>query len=63
MTERAKEYDILVVGSGHAAVEAALSGARLGHSVAIVTLNPPNIAGMPCNPTLRTSPGCPAIPR
>lgn len=52
MTERAKEYDILVVGSGHAAVEAALSGARLGHSVAIVTLNPPNIAGMPCNPAI-----------
>lgn len=48
----AGKYDILVVGSGHAAVEAALVGARLGHSVAIVTLNPENIAGMPCNPAV-----------
>ncbi len=52
MTAITGKYDILVVGSGHAAVEAALAGARLGHSVAIVTLNPENVAGMPCNPAV-----------
>jgi tRNA uridine 5-carboxymethylaminomethyl modification enzyme len=44
--------DVLVVGSGHAAVEAALAVARTGHSVVAVTLDPDNIAGMPCNPAV-----------
>ncbi len=46
------ECDVAVVGSGHAAVEAALASARMGLSVAIVTLNPRNISGMPCNPAV-----------
>lgn len=45
-------FDIVVVGSGHAAVEAALAGARLGHRVSMVTLDSGNIAGMPCNPAI-----------
>ncbi len=44
--------DIVVVGSGHAAVEASLAAGRMGFSVIMVTLNPKNIAGMPCNPSL-----------
>jgi len=45
-------YDIIVVGSGHAAVEAALSAARLGFNVGMVTLNPEKVAEMPCNPAI-----------
>lgn len=52
MTLSDARFDILVVGSGHAAVEAALAGARLGRSVALVTLDPENVAGMPCNPAV-----------
>lgn len=45
-------YDVVVVGSGHAAVEAALAASRMGLDVAMVTIDPCNIAGMPCNPAL-----------
>ncbi len=45
-------YDACVVGSGHAACEAALALSRLGKSVAMVTLNANNIAGMACNPAI-----------
>ncbi len=44
--------DVVVVGSGHAAVEASLATTHLGLSTAIVTLNPTNVAGMPCNPSI-----------
>jgi glucose-inhibited division protein A len=44
--------DVLVVGSGHAAVEAALAAARMGVSVVLLTKNTGNIAGMPCNPAI-----------
>ena len=44
------DTDVIVVGSGHAAVEAALACARLGQQVSMVTLDARNIAGMPCNP-------------
>jgi tRNA uridine 5-carboxymethylaminomethyl modification enzyme len=52
MTKSDARFDVLVVGSGHAAVEAALACARLGRSVALVTLDPENVAGMPCNPAI-----------
>ena len=45
-------YDIIVVGSGHAAVEASLAASRLGSRVCLITLDASNIAGMPCNPAL-----------
>lgn len=46
------EYDIIVVGAGHAGCEAAISCARLGAKVLLATLNVDNIALMPCNPAI-----------
>ena len=47
-----KEYDVLVVGAGHAGVEAALAAARLGVSVAMLTQNLDTIGQMSCNPAI-----------
>lgn len=46
------EYDIIVVGAGHAGCEAAIAAARLGAKVLLATLNVDNIALMPCNPAI-----------
>lgn len=46
------EYDVIVVGAGHAGCEAAISCARLGAKVLLATLNVENIAMMPCNPAI-----------
>ena len=46
------EYDVIVVGSGHAGCEAALAAARVGCRTAIFTLNLDTIALMPCNPSI-----------
>ncbi len=43
------DYDVIVVGSGHAGCEAALAAARMGCRVAVVTLNIERTAHMPCN--------------
>jgi tRNA uridine 5-carboxymethylaminomethyl modification enzyme len=47
-----KEYEIIVVGGGHAGCEAALASARISHSTLLVTGNINNIATMPCNPSI-----------
>ncbi len=44
------DYDIIVVGGGHAGVEASLAGAHMGLRVLLLTLNKKMIANMPCNP-------------
>ncbi len=46
------QYDVIVVGSGHAGIEAALASARLGCKTLVLTLNIDNIGLMPCNPSI-----------
>ncbi len=46
------DYDILVIGAGHAGCEAALAAARMGFSTAIFTINLENIGQMSCNPAI-----------
>ncbi len=47
-----KEYDIIVVGGGHAGSEAAAAAANLGSSVLLITMNMQTIAQMSCNPAM-----------
>jgi len=47
-----KEYDVIVVGGGHAGCEAANAAAKLGSSVLLVTMNMNTIAQMSCNPAM-----------
>ena len=47
-----KEYEIIVVGGGHAGCEASLASARKNHSTLLVTGNINNVASMPCNPSI-----------
>ncbi|WP_458120610.1 tRNA uridine-5-carboxymethylaminomethyl(34) synthesis enzyme MnmG [Paenibacillus sp. Z6-24] len=46
------EYDVIVIGAGHAGSEAALAAARMGCSTLMVTINLDMIAFMPCNPSI-----------
>ncbi len=46
------DYEIIVVGGGHAGCEACLAAARKGHKTLLITGNINNIADMPCNPSI-----------
>lgn len=48
----AGDYQVAVIGAGHAGIEAALAAARLGCSVAVFTINLDAIGNMPCNPSI-----------
>src|SRR4030095_476093 len=46
------EYDVIVVGAGHAGCEAAAAAANMGSSVLLITMNMQTIAQMSCNPAM-----------
>jgi len=48
----AKEYDVAVVGAGHAGCEAALATARMGFRTVLFAINLDSVANMPCNPNI-----------
>ncbi len=52
MTYTYEDYDIVVIGAGHAGCEAALASARLGFKTLIFTVSIDSIAMMPCNPNI-----------
>lgn len=47
-----QEYDVIVVGAGHAGCEAAAAAANLGSKVLLITMNMQTIAQMSCNPAM-----------
>ena len=51
MTNR-YEFDVVVIGGGHAGVEAGLAAARMGATTALLTSNLDTIAQMSCNPAI-----------
>src|SRR3954467_5469269 len=47
-----REFDIIVIGGGHAGAEAAWAASRLGAATALVTLDPARVGQMSCNPAI-----------
>ncbi|MDP4849230.1 MAG: FAD-dependent oxidoreductase, partial [Verrucomicrobiales bacterium] len=52
MFDYPKKYDVLIIGGGHAGVEAAMAAARVGASVALLSQNLDTIGQMSCNPAI-----------
>src|SRR5690625_7849837 len=52
MVHSAGKYDVIVVGAGHAGVEAGMAAAKMGAKTLMLTLNLDMVAYMPCNPSL-----------
>ena len=52
MRKKANEFDCIVVGAGHAGVEAAYAAARIGAKTALITISKETIAKMSCNPAI-----------
>ena len=52
MSTRGYEYDVLVIGAGHAGTEAALAAARMGANTALLTTNLDTVGQMSCNPAI-----------
>lgn len=49
---QAEEYEVIVVGAGHAGSEAALAASRMGCKTLLLTINLDMVAFMPCNPSV-----------
>ncbi len=52
MSYQAGEYDVAVIGAGHAGIEAALASARLGLKTILFAINLDTVGNMPCNPSI-----------
>src|SRR5438105_13847976 len=52
MSQLVYEFDVVVVGAGHAGTEAALASARLAMKTALLTMNADTVAQMSCNPAI-----------